>query len=111
MIEGVSFGEIKIKGKIYYSDIVIDWKGNVELREKSHIFDINEFFKLLKRKPEIIVVGNGFYKMVKISKEVIDISEKRGIRIFEESTPKAIEIFNAFVNEGKRVIGIIHTTC
>ena len=111
LIESVGFGEIKVKGKTYYSDVVIDWEGNIELRKKSHVFDINEFARLLERKPEIIVIGTGFSGCVKIPEEVIEVSKEKGVKLFPEQTEKAMDVFNAFISEKRKAIAVIHTTC
>ena len=111
LIESVGFGEIKVKGKTHYSDVMIDWEGNIELRKKSHVFGMNEFIHLLEKKPEIIVIGTGFSECVKIPEEVIEVSKEKGIKLFPEQTEKAVDIFNAFVNEGRKTIAVIHTTC
>ena len=111
LINSVRFGEIKIKGKTYYSDVVVDWEGNIELRKKSHVFDINEFTRLLERKPELIVIGTGFSECVKIPEEVIEISKEKGVKLFPEQTEKAMDVFNAFVSEKRKAIAVIHTTC
>ena len=57
VIDSAEFGELKIDGKIYYSDMIVWWTGEKEFRPKSKIFDMKEFRKMLEKKPEIIVVG------------------------------------------------------
>jgi hypothetical protein len=110
-INSTKFGEITINGKIYYSDMIVWWDGKKEYREKSHVFDIEEFQRLAERKPEIIVIGAGHSSAVKVPPEVEDTAEMRKISIYVENSPKAIELFNAFVAEKKKVVAVIHTTC
>jgi hypothetical protein len=110
-INSTSFGEVKINGKTYYSDMTVWWDGKIEFREKSHVFDHNEFFRIARRKPEIIVIGTGQSGIVKVPDEVKQLAEEKKITIYEETSPKAIEIFNAFVSEKKRVVCVVHTTC
>jgi len=110
-IESISFGEIKIDDKIYYSDVVIFWDGKIDYREKSHLFDMDEFLKLKEKGPEIIVVGTGISGCVKIPERVKEVATELGVRIFYDTSDKAKDIFNAFLSQGKKVIGVFHTTC
>lgn len=105
------FGEVEIDGEIFYSDMVIWWDGKKDFREKEHTINYNEFLKLMQRKPEIIVVGVGHSGGIKILPEVEQGAEDRGVEIFTEVSPKAAEMFNAFVADKKKVVAIIHTTC
>lgn len=111
IIDETSFGEIKIKGKTYYSDMIVWWDGKAEYREKSHIVEVNEFARLARRDPEIIVIGRGQHGIVKIAPEVKELAEEKDIDIYMEKSPKAVEMFNAFAESGKKVVALIHTTC
>jgi len=111
-ITNVKFGEIEVDKKIYYSDMIIWWDGKVEFREKSHVFDISDFVKLLERDPEIIVIGTGMdIEACDVPEEVEEKAEDKGIRIYKELSPKAAEMFNGFVADKKRVVAVIHATC
>ncbi|RLJ07554.1 MAG: hypothetical protein DRP12_02020 [Candidatus Aenigmatarchaeota archaeon] len=110
-IDSTTFGEIKIDGKVYYSDVIVWWDGRVEYREKSHVFAVDEYAKIAKEKPDCIVVGTGQAGVVRLEPQVLDLAREQGIEIFTEKSPKAIEIFNAFVKEGKRAVAVIHVTC
>jgi len=109
-IDYVKFGEISVDGKIYYSDVIVYWDGRVEYRKKSHKFDINEFLKIFERKPEIIVVGTGIDGALGVPEETNIAAEDRGVKIFKEVSHKAVDMFNAFISDGKRAVAIIHTT-
>lgn len=109
-INSTTFGEIVINGKTYYSDMIVWWDGKKEFRDKSHIFDVDEFVKLLKKNPKAIVIGTGQKGTVKIPEEVMELSEMKGVEIFVETSQKAIEIFNGFVKIKKKVVAVIHTT-
>jgi len=111
-INSVKFGEIEIEGKIYYSDMVVWWDGKVQYREKSHIFDVEEFLQLLNRKPNVIVVGRGVGEapQLRINSKVKELAEYRKIDLFGERSEKAVELFNAFVSDGKKAVAVIHTT-
>lgn len=110
-IDSAEWGKITIDGKTHYSDMYVYWDGRAEPREKSHLFDISEFVKLLKKNPRIIVIGMGFNGVVKVPEEVLQMAEDRKVELFLETTPKAAEVFNAFAKEKKRVIAVLHSTC
>lgn len=110
-VDAAKWGEVKIDGKSYFSDMYVYWDGRTEARKKGHLFDIDEFVKLLQKDPGIIVIGTGHNGVVKVPDEVLQMAENKKIELFMEKTPQAAEVFNAFVKEGKRVIAVIHTTC
>jgi hypothetical protein len=107
-IESVDFGEIKIDGKTYYSDLIIWWDGKIEFKEKFHIFDHNLFFEIAKRVPEIIVIGDGVMDKVKIDEDVWDLAERKNIELFVERSKKAAEMFNGFISDKRKAVIIIH---
>lgn len=110
-INSTKFGEIKINGKEYYSDMTIFWDGRLSYRGKEHIVELGEFMDIIRNVPEVIVVGLGQEGGLKISEEVKDWASNKNIDLYTEITPKAIEIFNAFMTQGKKVVGIFHVTC
>lgn len=110
-INSVKFGEIIIDKKVYYSDMIVWWDGKIEYQEKTHEFGMDQFLRLLGRKPEIIVIGTGMSGVVKIPEEVEQVAKDKGVEIFKEVSPKAAKMFNAFVAYKKRVVAVIHSTC
>ncbi|MEM7822858.1 MAG: MTH938/NDUFAF3 family protein [Candidatus Aenigmatarchaeota archaeon] len=110
-IDSTSFGEITIDGKTYDSDMIVWWDGKVEYREKSHVFGLDEYARIATRRPECIIIGTGQMGIVRIEQQVFDMAREQGIEIYVETSPKAIKIFNAFVNSGKKTVAVIHVTC
>jgi len=110
-IEGTKFGEITINGKPYDSDMTVYWNGKIEYRTKEHIVEVGELLGILRTEPQVIVIGIGQEGVLKIAPEVNQIAEHKKISVYAEKTGKAIELFNAFAKEGKKVVGIFHVTC
>ncbi len=110
LIDSVSYGEVKVDGKIYYSDVVVWWDGKVELVRKTHQFGINELLNMLRKKPEAVIVGIGVDRAVEILDEVPQEMEERGLLFFVESAPNALEVFNGLISEGKKAVAYIHCT-
>ncbi len=110
-IQFVKFGEVMVDGKVYYSDMMVWWDGEKEMVPKSHVLGMKAFSMLLRKNPDIVVVGTGQQGCVKISDDVRDMARKGGIKIFEDTSAKAADLFNGFVATKKNVVAFIHTTC
>jgi len=110
-IDSIKFGEITINKKTYYSDVLIDVDGKVELMQKKHMVDIDDFIILSKKKPEFIVIGTGLQDMVRVSDKVIQIAEDSKIKLYVDPSPKAADVFNGLLAQGKKTAALIHTTC
>ncbi|RLI96877.1 MAG: hypothetical protein DRO99_03800 [Candidatus Aenigmatarchaeota archaeon] len=109
-IDSVSFGEINIDGKTYYSDMIVWWDGKVEFISKNHIFGMDQFAKLMQKEPKIIVIGTGEQGSVKILPEVEQVCSDKGIKLYSDPTQKAADFFNGLVMQGKKVAGYFHVT-
>jgi hypothetical protein len=110
-IDSTKFGEITINGKPYDSDMTVYWNGRLAFRSKEHVLELGEFMKILREGPEIVVIGTGQTGVVKVSPEVAQLAGNKHVKIYREITPKAVEMFNAFANHGRKVVGIFHVTC
>lgn len=110
-IDFVKFGEVMVDGNVYYSDMIVWWDGEKEFIAKDHILDMEIFARLLRKNPDIVVVGTGQHGMVRVSDEVRHKAKDKGIKIFEETSAKAADIFNSMIASGKNVVAYIHTTC
>jgi hypothetical protein len=112
-IDSSEFGEIIIDGKPYASDMYVCYDG--ELREarlsERHLFSKEELSFLLRKNPEVIIIGTGQYGLVEVSKDVKTITGRRGIELIKLSTQAAIKKFNELVEKGRKVVGFFHVTC
>ncbi len=112
-IDSFDYGEIIVDGKSYYSDVIIWWDGSVEHVAKKHTVTPDELVKMLSgrgRDAEIIVIGRGETGTLRIAEEVEEIAERKRIKVYIHTTPKAVELFNAFAATGKKVVALLHTT-
>ena len=112
-IDSTSFGSIKINGKEYEHDVIVNWKGEIKRGwlQTRHLVSEKEFFDLAKENPEVIVIGNGQYSACEVSENFIKLAKKRGIELIVENTPHALQKFNELVKKGKKVISYMHVTC
>ncbi len=113
MIEAYSFGNIRVDGKKYTSDIKI-LHGNVISnwwRKTGHEVDVDDVTDILDSGIEILVVGKGQPGLMKVSSALRNELEKRGIKLIEKPTAEAYKEFNRLFSEGKKVAGAFHLTC
>jgi len=113
MIEEYRFGSITINGKTYDFDVEVYWTGEVLKwwRERGHVFDLSDVKRAVKKNPDVIVFGTGFYGICQVTKECKDYIKKRAIELKIEKTQRAVKIFNELFEESKKVVGLFHLTC
>ena len=66
---------------------------------------------VLKKDVDVIVLGSGQLGRLKISPETEMLLHDRGIPYHLVNTEKAVQLFNALTQQGKRVGGLFHSTC
>jgi hypothetical protein len=113
MINSTKFGSITIGNKKYDNDVLVSYKDTVKEGKTNsrHLISKKEFALLLEENPGVIVVGTGQEGCLKISSDVSDIAENKGIEIVESTTPEAIKKFNQLYASGRKVVGYMHVTC
>ena len=109
-IDAVSYGEIEIGGKTYYSDVVLWWDGKKAFLPKNHILDADFLASLLKRKPEAVVIGIGLEGSVEILPGVKGTAKKHNVRLFVDKTENAVDIFNGLIARDKKAVAVLHVT-
>lgn len=113
MIETYSFGNIRINGKNYTSDVKII-SGKVVSnwwRKTRHEVNVEDVTDILNSDVEILVVGMGQPGLMKVSPALRGELKNRGIELIEKPTAKAYVEFNKLYAEGKKVAGAFHLTC
>jgi hypothetical protein len=104
-----------INGKRYTSDVIVfservtdNWG-----RKEGHRLYMEDLKEILEReeKPEVLLVGTGYYGIMKISPEVENALKSRGIELVVQPTREAIQTFNELLKSGRRVAGAFHLTC
>jgi hypothetical protein len=112
MIDSYSFGKIKIQGQIFTKDLIIlpDKIISPWWRSSGHKIVMEDLSEVFAYNFEILVIGTGFYGLVKVDLEVFDQLKKKEFSIITDRTNKAVELFNKnhFL---KKTIGAFHLTC
>ena len=111
-IEHYSFGKITIDGETYTSDVII-YPERVDSswwRKEGHTLNIEDLQDVVNADPAVVVIGTGFFGIMKVPKETVAYLESKGIEVHAARTGKAVEIFNA-LQKDKKVIAAFHLTC
>jgi len=117
------FGKIWVNGEKYTHDIYFFPDGTLRKRDKSHSPRIGghrslskwELEQILASEPEIIIIGMGQSGVLPFTEGtenlLASIKSEKGIQIIKGTTPDILSKANEVIQSGKRVAGIIHTTC
>jgi hypothetical protein len=112
MIESYSFGQMRIDGVTYTSDLIIlpDRILSGWWRIEGHRLRVEDLKEVLKASPEILVVGTGYYGLMKVLSETEHRLQTEGIRVIVEKTREAYQQYNALINSN-RVSAAFHLAC
>jgi hypothetical protein len=115
LIESYDFGLIVIKGRRYTSDVIVFPERVIEgwWRKEGHRIYVEDLKEILDRepRPEVLVVGTGYYGIVKISPEVETVLKSEGIELVAQPTKEACQTLNKLLKSNRRVAGAFHLTC
>ena len=117
-IEKISWGKVKVNGKIYHQVLIIGDQVLERDKDKletlfgtTHEIGDWEQKELLSGQPDIILIANGWSGLLEISSKFKTQSAKLGIELRVVLAPKVTREYTQLVNQGKRVNCLIHTTC
>lgn len=104
-----------IDGKRHTRDVIVFPEGVLDgwWRKEGHRLFVEDLKEIIEHvpKPEVLVVGTGYYGRVKAAAEVDRTLKANGIDLYVQSTMKAVQTFNKLLKSGKRVAGAFHLTC
>jgi hypothetical protein len=113
----VKFGVIKVDGKTYKKDIVIE-KGQVKKRKKGKSKDLKSKYghtpltpleKTIPWDCKTLVVGTGKYGKLPITDEFKEEAKKRGVKLVILKMEEAVKHY--LDNFGSDINAIFHITC
>jgi len=111
IIKSYDFGQITVNQELFTSDLII-YSGKINSswwRKKGHLLQLVDINEIINEKPEVIVIGTGYYGYMKIAKEVIKKLEDLSIKFYIEKTKKAVDLFNSI--DSNNIIAAFHLTC
>ena len=112
MIESYSFGQILINGKKHNSDLII-FKDHIFdnwWRREGHKLCIDDIEEIINKKPDILIIGTGYYGLMKVPLELIKYLEANNIEVIIKKTKDACDEYNA-LHQKKNIIAAFHLTC
>jgi VanZ family protein len=113
------FGLIVYKGiPIPFFDVMVYPDGMFRLVDKKHSFNVRDQKFLLRRKSDILLIGNGYegrgglgFPELTTNQFLYNKYLKKGTQLIIMRTPDACRVFNRLKREGKNVLFVIHSTC
>jgi len=111
-VDNYSFGNITIDGKTYTSDVVIfpDHVNSSWWRKEGHLLQIADLKDILALRLPILVIGTGYYGVMKVPRETLDYLKANKIEVYVEDTQKAVKLYND-ISSQKPTIAALHLTC
>ena len=112
-IRAYRFGRVDIDGHSYHSDVIITPEGVIASwwREHGHGVAVGDLAEIIAAKPEILVVGTGYFGRMAVSEEARGYLEAHGIHLREARTRQAVADFNRLQAQHGRVVAALHVTC
>jgi hypothetical protein len=112
-IDQYHFGHIDIEGDGYDADVIIfpDHVQERWWRKEGHRLAQEDLETVLAAKPEVLVVGTGYYGRMQVPEETLDVLRGAGIDVRVEKTGSAVEEFNRLQRECARIVAALHLTC
>lgn len=107
------FGKLQIGGRYYTSDLIIlpDAIRDHWWREEGHSLHANDLSEVVAARPEVVVIGTGYYGRMQVPGATVAFLEDRGIRVRAMKSREAVEEFNRLQRESARVVAALHLTC
>jgi hypothetical protein len=67
--------------------------------------------ELLEHGPDLVVLSCGRQGRLEVCAETLSLLQQRGVDVVSQETAAALETYNTLASQGRRVAGLIHTTC
>jgi len=113
MIDKYEFGQIVVDGQTYESDVIIlpdgvvvgDWQ-----HKEEHVLHPKDVKSILEAAPEVVVIGQGSVKNMRVLPETEERLKATGIEVLAFKTAKACETYKELRNQ-RKVAAVLHVTC
>lgn len=112
-VDQYDFGRIEIAGSTYTSDVIISDRQVRDnwWRDQGHRLQIKDLDPVVELRPDILVVGTGFYGRMKVPEETRSYLETVGISVVSAPTREAVDEFNRLQQDCANVVAALHLTC
>ena len=112
-ISDYEFGRITVADKTYTSDVIVAPEQVIDSwwRKQGHILQIEDLDDIVNAKPDMLIIGTGYYGRMKVPDETKRYLEEHGIKVFQAKTRDAVSEFNQLQKEYARIVAALHLTC
>lgn len=112
-IDSYSFGSITIDGKTFDRDVMLlpdeVWDG--WWRQEGHSLSVADLERALAARPEVLIVGTGYFGLMRVPDATVDEVKGRGIELHVAPTRRAWQLYNQLTGSGRRVVAAFHLSC
>ena len=113
-IERYEFGKIIVDGKTYNKDLILtadkvypNW-----WRKEGHKLQLEDILEILElEQPEVLIVGTGYFGLMKVMDDVKSYLNNKGIKLIEGKTGDVWKVYNKLAEEKAKVVAAFHLTC
>ena len=112
-IDHYKFGQIAVDGRDFQSDLIIfpervqeNWR-----RKEGHRLDRDDLQTVLADKPDMLVIGTGYFGRMQVPQETLAALSQAGIPVRLAKTGDAVSEFNRLQREYARIVAALHLTC
>ncbi len=128
-VEKYDFGRLRHAGKEYDRDVILyadpaaGGAARVQTngwRKEGHRLDKDDLKEVVKEKPEVLVVGTGYYGRMVVPQETLEFLNRLGIEVHTGETQEAVKKYNELLTQGesasggkdiRKVVAALHLTC
>ena len=80
-------------------------------RREGHRLAPEDLTSVLAKKPEVLIVGTGYYGRMRVAEETLDALRNAGVAVRVENTGEAVAAFNRLQQDYARIVAALHLTC
>ena len=112
-VTAYQFGKIRIDGKLYTSDVIVSSDGVEDFwwRKEGHRLQAEDLETIVAKRPEVLVVGTGYFGRMRIPKETENYLATHAIRLIEAPTSEAVNEFTRLQGESTKAAAAFHLIC
>ena len=112
-ISDYEFGRIAVADKTYTTDVIVAPGQVIDSwwRKQGHILQIEDLDDIVNAKPDMLIIGTGYYGRMQVPDATKQYLEERGIKVLQAKTRDAVTEFNQLQKEYARIVAALHLTC
>jgi hypothetical protein len=112
-ISAYEFGKIDMADKTYTSDMIVTPEQVIDSwwRKQGHYLQIEDLDDIVNAKPDILIIGTGYYGRMRVPDDTKQYLEAQGIKVLQVKTRDAVTEFNQLQKESARIVAALHLTC